>query len=194
MKNILLKLVAAATHPVFLPFFSVLVYMPILAKHGTNTSILASVWAVVAYLILPLLFFKVVRKINLPDPDLEERRSIYKAYATVSFCLAIVSFFLIQDYIGFFIGAFLMHVLMLMLVFVEIKASWHSAAWSFLTLSGLMVAYNLGLVDMTMAVIIPAVMLLVVSAVRYLAKAHTIFELGMGIAAGVCGSIPVLFI
>ncbi|MGB0850654.1 MAG: hypothetical protein ACPGTP_05375 [Bacteroidia bacterium] len=194
MKNILLKVIAAATHPVFLPFFSVLIYMPILAKHGMDTSLLAGVWAIVAYLILPLLFFKVVRKVNLPDPDLGERRSIYKAYATVSFCLAIVSFFLLRDYIGFFLGAFLMHILMLMLAFVEMKASWHSAAWSFLTLSGLMVSYNLGLADILMAVVIPSVVLLVVCVVRYFAKAHTFFELGMGIAAGVCGAIPVLFI
>jgi hypothetical protein len=194
MNNMVSKAIAVATHPIFLPFFSVLIYMPVLAKHGLNTALLAMVWVVIAYLILPLLYFKVIRKINLPDPNMDERRSIYRAYTTVSFCLSIVSFFLLKDYVGFFLGATVLHILMLLLAFVEMKASWHTAAWSFLTVSGLMVSYNLGIIDLQMAVFVPFLILILVSFIRYFAKAHSVFEIGMGIAAGACGALPVLFI
>lgn len=192
MKNVLQAL-SVLTHPIFLPLFSLIVYAPLVAKYEGDTMLLSAIWVGFAYLILPLLYFRYVRKMNLSDPTLDERRSIFRAYSLVNICFALVSVFVMTEYISFFIAAALLHVLMLLLAFVEMKASWHSAAWTFLTLVGLMVLYNYGFVGLEKLVLIPLGVLAAVVFIRKVSKAHTWFELGMGVAAGAFAALPVLF-
>lgn len=192
MKNIL-KVLAVLTHPIFLPLFSLLIYAPIVAKYGENAMMLSLIWIGFVYLILPLLYFKVIRKTNLANPNLDERRSIFRAYSLVNAGFALVSVFIMTEYISFFIAAAFLHTIMLILAFVEMKASWHTAAWTFLTVVGLMVMYNYSFTGQEKLIFIPLAILVAVIFIRRAAKAHTWFELGMGAAAGAFAALPVLF-
>lgn len=188
-----LQALSVLTHPIFLPLFSLLIYAPIVAKYGENAMTLSLVWIGFVYLILPLLYFKFIRKMNLADPNLDERRSIFRAYTLVNAGFAVVSIFLMTEYISFFLAATLLHLIMLVLAFVELKASWHTAVWTFLTVVGLMVMYNYSFVGLDQLVLIPFGILIAVLFIRKGAKAHTWFELGMGAAAGSFAALPVLF-
>ena len=154
MKKILQAL-SVFSHPIFLPLFSLVIYTPILVKHGENALILGLIWIGFAYLLLPLLFFKFIRKMNLASPNLDERRSIFRAYSLINAGFILVSIFLMTEYVSFFTASMLLHVTMLLLAFVEMKASWHTAIWTFLTLVGLMVVYNYSFVGLASMVFLP---------------------------------------
>ena len=200
MKSVL-KGIAILTHPIFLPFYSLFVYYPLIERYSNETYILSSVWLGFVYLFLPLVYFLRVRGINLEHPNLVQRKSIFRAYTLVNFGLAFVSLFLVHEYASFFIAATLLHVLMLVFSAIELKASWHTSVWSFLLGTALMVLYNYKLEGVGNTVLqwgqllaALIVILSVVSWVRWKAKAHTFFELMMGIVAGLIASTPILFI
>lgn len=188
----LLKGIAILTHPIFMPFYSFLVYMPLVAKYNMNTLILASVWVAFMYISLPLVYFVFIRKIKLEWPSMDERRSIYRAYSLVNLGFALVSIFLMKEYITFFLAATILHLLLLLFAFIELKASWHTAVWSFLLGASLMIDYNYQFSDLGYLPEIGSVTLLV-SWVRWKANAHTPFQLVMGIAIGFLASTPILF-
>ena len=188
----LLKGIASLTHPIFMPFYSLFVYMPVIAKHNMNTLILAAVWVAFMYISLPLVYFIFIRKIKLEWPSMDERRSIYRAYSLVNLGFALVSVFLMQEYITFFLAATILHLLLLLFAFIELKASWHTAVWSFLMGAGLMIHYNYQFSDLGYLPVIGSVILMV-SWVRWKANAHTPFQLVMGIAIGFLASTPILF-
>lgn len=191
--NKILNVLSILTHPIFLPLFSLLIYAPIVAKYGDNAMILSLIWIGFVYLLLPLLYFKFVRKMNLAEPTLDERRSIFRAYALVNAGFALVSIFIMTEYISFFIASAVLHSIMLVLAFVEMKASWHTAVWTFLTVVGLMILYNYSLVGLEKLIFYPLCILVVVLFIRKASKAHSWFELGMGVAAGSFSALPVLF-
>ena len=188
----LLKGIAILTHPIFMPFYSFLVYMPLVAKYNLNTLILASVWVAFMYISLPLVYFVFIRKIKLEWPSMDERRSIYRAYSLVNLGFALVSIFLMKEYITFFLAATILHLLLLLFAFIELKASWHTAVWSFLLGASLMIHYNYQFSDLGYLPEIGSVTLLV-SWGRWKANAHTPFQLVMGIAIGFLASTPILF-
>ena len=188
----LLKGTAIITHPIFLPFFSLLVYIPLIAKYTTGTFILAAVWVAFMYISLPLAYFINIRKIKLEHPSMDERRSIYRAYSLVNFGFAVVSIFLMQEYIVFFLAASILHLLLLFFAFIDLKASWHSAVWSFILGAGLMVYFNYQFSGLGYLPVLGTTTFLV-SWVRWRANAHTPFQLVMGIAAGFLTSTPILF-
>lgn len=192
--NYLWKGISGLCHPVFLPFFSLLAYLPLIEKYEIDAWLLSLVWLVFAYYLLPVLHFRVVRKINLIIPNLDERRTIYRTYTIINIGFTAVSFFIIGEYVGYFIGAFLLHLILLALISIELKASWHSAAWSFISAVGMMVVYNIGYQNLMLPVLAPLMIMGVVVLARWQDKAHTPFELVIGIAAGVIGAIPVFFI
>lgn len=189
----ILQALAVLTHPIFLPLYSLLVYAPIVAKYGEDAVVLSLIWVGFVYLILPLLYFKAIRKINLANPTLDERRSIFRAYSLVNVGFALVSVFIMTEYISFFMAATFLHLIMLLLAFLEMKVSWHTAAWTFLSVVGLMVMYNYSFVGQEKLIFFPLAALLVVVVIRRAAKAHTWFELGMGAAVGAFAALPVLF-
>jgi hypothetical protein len=191
--KLILKIGAIASHPIFLPFFSLLVYAPLVAKYGQSAILLSLIWIAFVYLFLPLIFLKYVRKINLAEPNLEERRSIYKAYTLINFGFAVVSIFIMKEYFSFFISAGFLHIFMLLLAFVDLKASWHTATWAFLLSAGLMVMYNYQLVGLDQMSLVVLGILILVAFIRWKAKAHTPFELIMGVAAGLISALPILF-
>ena len=191
MKHVF-KGIAILTHPIFLPFFSLLVYMPLVAKYSLGTLVLAAVWIVFMYISLPLAYFIAIRKIKLEHPTMDERRSIYRAYSLVNFGFAVVSIFLMQEYIVFFLAATVLHLFLLFFAFIDLKASWHAAIWSFLLGAGLMVYFNYQFSGLGYLLEIVSIMLLV-CIVRWRANAHTPFQLLMGIAAGFLASTPILF-
>jgi len=192
MKKIL-QGIAIATHPVFLPIFSLLVYAPLVAYHGPSIKILAAIWVAFVYLLLPLIFLKVIRKIDFNNPSLEGRKSIYKTYTFINAGFIAVNIFVFSKYVSFFIGLFFLHLLLWFLIFIELKASWHAAAWSFLVFGGLMIMYSYQLVGLDIKVFAGFALLLAACATRYFQKAHTIFELGMGVAVGAITSSIILF-
>jgi hypothetical protein len=191
--KLILKIGAIASHPIFLPFFSLLVYAPLVAKYGQSAILLSLIWIAFVYLFLPLIFLKYVRKINLAEPNLEERRSIYKAYTLINFGFAVVSIFIMKEYFSFFISAGFLHIFMLLLAFVDLKASWHTATWAFLFSAGLMVMYNYQLVGLDQMSLVVLGILILVAFIRWKAKAHAPFELIMGVAAGLISALPILF-
>ena len=166
--------------------------MPLVAKYNLNTLILASVWVAFMYISLPLVYFVFIRKIKLEWPSMDERRSIYRAYSLVNLGFALVSIFLMKEYITFFLAATILHLLLLLFAFIELKASWHTAVWSFLLGASLMIHYNYQFSDLGYLPEIGSVTLLV-SWVRWKANAHTPFQLVMGIAIGFLASTPILF-
>jgi hypothetical protein len=194
----LLNGIAIITHPIFLPFFSLLIYYPLVATYSIGTLPLLIGWLTFAYIILPLVYFVKVRKINLAQPNLDERRSIFRAYSLVNFGFAIVNIFLVQDYIYFYLAACLLHILLLGIAFIELKASWHTAIWSFLLGTGLMMLYQFKRAGTNDDLLLEAlkllgIILLIVCFVRWKSKAHTPFELLMGIVIGFLASTPLLF-
>jgi hypothetical protein len=123
---------------------------------------------------------------------MDERRSIYRAYSLVNLGFALVSIFLMKEYITFFLAASILHLLLLLFAFIELKASWHTAVWSFLLVASLMIHYNYQFSDLGYLPEIGSATLLV-SWVRWKANAHTPFQLVMGIAIGFLASTPILF-
>ena len=71
--NHLLKGIAILTHPIFLPFYSLLVYTPVIAKYNISTLTISAVWIVFMYISLPLVYFIYIRKIKLAYPSIDER-------------------------------------------------------------------------------------------------------------------------
>ena len=189
----MLPVVAVLTHPVFLPVWSLLLYFPLVAEYANEKMIIAAIWVGFVYLLLRYLYFKVIRKINLAKPNPAERRRIFKVYALVSGGFTIVNVFLIPEYMSFFVGLLLLNLILLFLAFVELKASWHTAVWSYLSCAGLMLLYNFQLANLPVAIVISLGILVVVFFTRFHQRAHSYFELLMGIAAGVLASIPILF-
>jgi hypothetical protein len=192
MKKVL-QSIAVITHPVFLPVFSLVLYMPFVARLDMQAHLIAAIWVGFAYLILPLLYFKVVRAIHLANPSLAERRSIFKVYAFVNAGFALVSLYILPECISFYLGAMLLHLFLWFFVYIDLKASWHTAIWSFLTMTGLMLLYNYQLVGLETTVMVLAAVLAAVSTLRYYQKAHTPLELMMGIVAGILSSSFILF-
>ena len=191
--KLLLKLGAIASHPVFLPLFSLIVYLPLVTKYGSEAMVLSLVWVGFVYLFLPLLFFTFIRKINLQEPTLENRRTIFRAYTLINFGFALVSLFIMKEYISFFIAAAVLHMILLFMAHLELKASWHTSVWAFLFSAYIMVLYNYHFVGWTSRVSILLGVLALVVFIRWQAQAHTRFELLMGIAAGLFSALPILF-
>lgn len=193
MKSVL-QGIAVFTHPVFLPLFSILIYLPFLGKYSELAVLLSFLWLGFVYLLLPVIYFKWFRKINLVDPSIENRKTIYKTYLLINAGFSIVSIFLVREYFGFFIASGLLHGMLLLLTFIDLKASWHSAIWSFMACACLMIIYRYGLVGSysTLAGIVGIWVLVFV--VRWQQKAHSVFELGMGAAAGALTSTFILFL
>jgi hypothetical protein len=189
----LARLLAGVTHPVFLPLYSLIIYWPLVAKYEVNAFLLIGVWLALAYYLFPLLHFRVIRKINLEFPDLDGRRSIYKTYSLVSLGLMIAVYFVIPEYVSFFLSGFLLHVLLYWVTALELKASWHTAAWAFLLLSSLMILYNFRLTDLAQISYSLLAILILVAVVRWRSGAHTLFELGIGICIGFIASLPILY-
>lgn len=81
---------------------------------------------------------------------------------------------------------------MLFFAFIELKVSWHSAVWSFLLGTGLMIHYNYQFSDFGYLLEIASITLLV-GVVRWKANAHTLLQLVMGLAIGFLASTPILF-
>jgi hypothetical protein len=129
----------------------------------------------------------------MAEPSLEERRSIFKAYTLINLGFAVVSIFIMTEYFSFFISAGFLHIFMLLLAFVDLKASWHTATWAFLFSAGLMVMYNYQLVGLDLMSLVVLGILILVAFIRWKAKAHTPFELIMGVAAGLLAALPILF-
>jgi hypothetical protein len=193
MKQVL-NAIAALTHPVLLPLFGIAIYHPLVNKYDTTVFILTGVWYFFVYLILPVLYFVKIKKINLLSPDLEQREAIYKTYMAIGIVMSVLSYWMMVEYLPFFIGIFLLHTMLYVLAAIKLKASWHTAAWSFLFLCSLIVKFTNNFVGQFEIITIFGVMLLVVFAVRWKQKAHTLFELGMGLAAGATASTLLLFI
>ena len=191
--NHLLKGIAILTHPIFLPFYSLIVYKPIIAKYNISTLTISAVWIVFMYISLPLLYFICIRKIKLAFPSIDERKSIYRAYSLVNFGFALVSIFLMQEYITFFLAATFLHLLMLFFAFIDLKVSWHSAVWSFILGTGLMIHYNYQFSDFGYLFEIASITILV-GVIRWKANAHTLLQLVMGLAIGFLASTPILLI
>ena len=192
MKKVL-QGIAILTHPIFLPLLSLIIYAPLVASLGSSALILSSVWIGFVYLFLPLLFFKVIRHINLAEPNLVERKSIYKAYTAVNVGFAIVVIFIIPSYISFFLGAALMHAFLWFCSYIELKASWHAAAWTFLIGAGLMILFNYQFVGLSTMIYTTVLVWAIVITTRYIQKAHTSLELLVGSAIGLLSSLLILF-
>jgi hypothetical protein len=192
MKGIL-QAGAIVLHPIFLPLYSLFVYWPFVAGLDFWGAGVGLVWIGFVYLILPLVYFKMVRHINIAEPSLLHRRSIYRAYSLINFGFALVNVFLLNEYISFYIGAGFLHLFLWFLVYLELKASWHAAVWAFLVGSALMMFYKFDFVGMPLLLLVFLVLAVAVIAIRYLQKAHTPLELAMAAAVGVISSSFILF-
>ena len=192
MKGIL-QAGAIVLHPIFLPLYSLFVYWPFVAGLDFWGAGVGLVWIGFVYLILPLVYFKVVRHINIAEPSLLDRRSIFRAYSLINFGFALVNVFLLNEYISFYIGAGFLHLFLWFLVYLELKVSWHAAVWEFLVGSSLMILYKFHFVGMPILLLVFLVLSILVVVIRYLQKAHTPLELAMGAAVGVLCSSFILF-
>jgi hypothetical protein len=192
MKNTL-QIGAIILHPIFLPLYSLFIYWPFIAGLDVWAWAVGAVWIGFVYLTLPIIYFKVVRKLNLAEPILAERRTIFRTYALINFGFALVNVFLMNEYISFFIGSGILHLMLWFLVYLELKASWHAASWTYLVGAGLMMMYKYHFEGMPLLLTVFLGVSFVVCIIRYLQKAHTSFELGMGAALGVLCSSVILF-
>ena len=116
-----------------------------------------------------------------------------KNLGNMTFGFALVSIFLMQEYITFFLAATFLHLLMLFFAFIDLKVSWHSAVWSFILGTGLMIHYNYQFSDFGYLFEIASITILV-GVIRWKANAHTLLQLVMGLAIGFLASTPILFI
>ena len=184
---------AIVLHPIFLPLYSLFIYWPFVVGLDFWGAGVGLIWIGFLYLILPLVYFKVVRHIHLAEPSLLDRRSIFRTYSLINFGFALVSVFLLTEYISFYIGAGFLHLFLWFLVYLELKASWHAAVWGFLVGSALMMFYKFHFVGMPMILLVFVALSALVIAIRYLQKAHTPLELATGAAVGVISSSFILF-
>lgn len=189
-----LNLIATLTHPVFLPLYGILIYHPLINKYDGTVFILTGVWYSFVYLILPILYFIRVKKINLVYPDLEQREVIFKTYVAIGLVMSVLSYFMMTEYMPFFIGLTIWHAILYVFSAIKLKASWHTAAWSYLFLCSLIVKFTNNFVGRYEVIAFFGILLLIVFTLRWHQKAHTLFELGMGLAAGAATSTLLLFI
>jgi hypothetical protein len=191
--KLLLQGIAVLLHPIFLPLYSILIYLPFVASLDAWGKSMGGLWLGFVYLFLPLTFFKVVRKINLPEPTLNQRITIYKTYTLINLGLVAVNIFLVKQYMSFFVAVSFLHLLLWVLAYIELKASWHAAAWAFLMCTALMIQYKFSFTGMPTLWAVLGGLLIAVVYTRYTQRAHNPFELVMGIAVGALSSSFILF-
>ena len=185
---------AFLTHPVLIPFYSLLIYRPFLGKYDTLPLILFGFWILFVFIIFPVLYLYKVKKIDFRKPSIEDRKSIYKGYAGLSLVLCIVSTIVMKEYVSFFIAMILMHVFLYLLAGVKLKASWHSSSWAFLLMTGLIAWYKFGFTIAPINTLVLLLLTVTVFLVRWKQNAHTLFELTMGLACGITAAAIIFFI
>lgn len=190
----LLQFIAGITHPVFLPIYAFVLYNPLINKYGSTVFVLFGIWYLFLYLILPVLYFIRVKKINLISPSNLERESIYKTYIAINIVLGIICYLMLPELASFFFGLIVLHIVLYVLSAIKLKASWHVCAWAYLFLASLITKFTNSLQGQFEIIGAIAFLLILVAAVRWQQKAHTPFEIGMALAAGAALSTLLLFI
>jgi hypothetical protein len=182
------------THPVFIPFYSIFIYLNLVLKYNQSALVLGLIWLLFVYLFLPTVYFLKVKKMELKSPNIIDRRSIFKVYSAINLLLWVVAFFMMKEYMDFFLGLAVVHLLMYLLSIIDLKASWHTAGWSYLLLSALVLWKRYQFVDFNYVTYILLGFLILVFICRLLQKAHNLFELVMGVAAGITASLVLIFL
>ena len=193
MKN-LLQLIAILLHPALIPFYSAIAFTPLFIKYGFSPVLLFAIWVLFLHLILPIIYFRKVKRINLATPSLSEREAIFKTYMGLTVLIAVVAGFMFREFLGFSIALFILYALLWFWSAIKFKASWHAAAWALLVVSALALVLKFGFVDRTPTLLLLACLTVVASGVRYMQKAHTLNELLMGLATGAASATIVIFI
>lgn len=193
MKN-LLQLLAVLLHPVLIPFYSALAFLPLLIKYGWPPIVLFALWILFLHVILPVVYFAKIKRISLAAPTVGEREIIYKTYMGLTLLIIAVSAFMFTEYLGFSIALFVLYTLLWFWSAIKFKASWHAASWALLLVSALALVLKYGFVDNTVTLLVLMALLIAAVGVRLLQKAHTLNELLMGLATGATSAIVVVFI
>ena len=189
-----LQFLAGITHPVFLPIYAFLLYNPLINKYGNTVFALFGTWYLFLYLILPVLYFIKIKKMDLISPTNLEREAIYKTYLAINIILGTICFLMMPEFSKFFLGLLVLYVILYVLAAIKLKASWHVSAWAYLLVAGLIVKFTNNLNGQFEVIGGLLILLVIVSAVRWKQNAHTLFEIGMALAAGAASSTLLLFI
>lgn len=135
-----------------------------------------------------------VKRVNLMSPNHTEREVIYKTYMALGGVLAIISYFMLPEASGFFWGIVLMHLLLYVLAAIKLKASWHVAAAAYFLVASLAVKFLNNLHGQFIPIGIAVGLVVLVAVLRWQQKAHSAFEIGMGMASGAAAATLLLFI
>ncbi len=182
------------THPVFIPLYAVIIYHPLINKHGNMAMLLMAFWIFFGSIMLPFIYFVKGKGMDLKNPDFKDREAIFKSYALIYLVISVACSFLTKELVWFFVGLSFLNLLLFLLALIKLKASWHSATWAFLAVIALVIPYNFGFVDFELKAIIVTCITLGVSFLRLRQGAHTTFELGMGLAAGALAGSTLIFL
>ena len=188
------QLLAVILHPILIPFYCAALFYPLLLKYGDTSLILLCIWILFLHVVLPTIYLKTVKKINLSNPTISEREIIYKTMYGLTVLVAIVAVVMFKEYRSFTLALFLCYVGLYVLAALKMKASWHTAAWSLLFTSSLIVLYKYGFVNLEPKILAIAMLLILVYVIRLYQKAHKHFELLMGAALGALSSSIIFFI
>ncbi len=180
------------THPVFIPLFSIWVYYSLVLKYDQTPLVIGLCWLLFAYIFLPTFYFKKIKKIDLKAPSIPERRSIFKGYAVLNAVLGIVAYYIFKEYVAFFLGFAVMHLMLFLLTIIHLKASWHTGGWAYLLMSALVLWDKYRFVDFNIVVYTLLGIFILVFICRKLQNAHSWFELIMGVAVGITSSLVLI--
>lgn len=191
----MLRILATILHPIFIPLIVVFGYLYFNILPEDLKWLMYPTWVLFVGLILPGAYLKLVRKeIDIQQPSLDHRETIYKLLMLTSGVLA-VAFWLMDGKLGlFFLCQWLMLFLLYLVAKYTLKASWHSAGWVQLFFASLIVYWHYPFNELIALMAVSAGLAVLVYFVRLKAHAHTHFELLIGISIGVVSCIPLLFI
>ena len=191
----LFKTLSVIFHPVFIPLYVVAVFLNYSSIADEARWYIFLGWIVLVALMLPGVYLKLVRsEINVFNPNIEGRTSIYRLFLFVNIILA-MAFLLMEFQLGlYFVCASLLFFVLLIFSKLKLKASWHMAGWAQLLLASLIVYWIYPFNELKTAGIIVLLVLSLLYVSRLQLKAHTKFELLIGLAIGIITSTPLLFV
>ncbi|MBT8326243.1 MAG: hypothetical protein KJP21_00885 [Bacteroidia bacterium] len=185
---------AFLTHPVLIPFYSLLIYWPFLGKYDPLPLILFATWILFVHIILPVFYLHSVKKVDLKEPSINDRKSIYKGYTVLNMILSFVSLIVIKEYFAFLVSLALLNLFLYLLASVQLKASWHTSSWALLVVASLIEWYSFGFTFAPLYTLIIFLLAVGVFLTRWKQEAHTLFELTMGLASGATAAAILFFI
>ncbi|GMN11616.1 hypothetical protein MTsPCn9_25060 [Croceitalea sp. MTPC9] len=192
--RLFLRAVSYIFHPLFIPIAGTLAYFA-LAPYSSLEQQSGNILPIfILTVIIPIIFFLILRNLKLITsvfaPSIKERK--YPLFISIGLYLMILYKVIPQNYISelyfFFVGLLTASIAIVLLLFLNFKASIHLFGMGslLLFLIGLSIHFE---INITIAIGLVTLLSGLISTSRLYLKAHTVPELLIGFMVGACSQL-----